>query len=57
MKMPLQNLFLERHQLRKKTEVIDEGKNIISHGRLKLDPAQLECEWGEKALPEKLTTT
>ena len=37
-----------RVQLRKKTEVIDEGKNIISHGRLKLDPAQLECEWGEK---------
>ena len=32
-------------------------KNIISHGKLKLDPAQLECEWNGKALPDKLTTT
>ena len=46
-----------RVQLRKKTNTIDDTKNIISHGRLKLDPAQLECEWNGKALPDKLTTT
>ena len=32
-------------------------KNIISHGKLKLDPSQLECEWDGKQLPDKLTTT
>ena len=25
-------------------------KNIISHGKLKLDPSQLECEWNGKQL-------
>ena len=44
-------------QLRKKNIGEEENKNIISHGKLKLDPAQLECEWGGKQLPEKLTTT
>ena len=44
-------------QLRKKDNVVDDTKNIISHGKLKLDPAQLECEWNGKALPDKLTTT
>ena len=34
-----------RVQLRKKNSVVDDTKNIISHGKLKLDPAQLECEW------------
>ena len=37
--------------------VVDDTKNIISHGKLKLDPAQLECEWNGKPLPDKLTTT
>ena len=46
-----------RVQLRKKTNNVDDTKNIISHGKLKLDPAQLECEWNGKALPDKLTTT
>ena len=46
-----------RVQLRKKTNVVDDTKNIIAHGKLKLDPAQLECEWNGKALPDKLTTT
>jgi len=47
-----------RVQLRKKdTPGIDENKNIISHGKLKLDPSQLECEWNGKQLPDKLTTT
>ena len=46
-----------RVQLRKKTINIDESKNIIKHGKLVLDPSQLECEWNGKFLPEKLTTT
>ena len=46
-----------RTQLRKKTINIDESKNIIKHGKLVLDPSQLECEWNGKFLPEKLTTT
>ena len=47
-----------RVQLRKKNlSPAEETKNIISHGKLKLDPSQLECEWDEKQLPDKLTTT
>jgi len=47
-----------RVQLRKKdTANIDENKNLISHGKLRLDPSQLECEWNGKQLPDKLTTT
>jgi two-component system response regulator ChvI len=47
-----------RVQLRKKSpNNIEESKNIISHGKLKLDPSQLECEWDGKQLPDKLTTT
>ena len=46
-----------RVQLRKKTSTSEESKNLIIHGKLKLDPNQLECEWNGKALPEKLTTT
>jgi len=46
-----------RVQLRKKTSNIDESKNLIKHGKLILDPSQLECEWNGKSLPEKLTTT
>ena len=47
-----------RVQLRKKTDTsLDDTKNIISHGRLKLDSSQLECEWNGKSLPDKLTTT
>ena len=33
------------------------AKNIINHGKLRLDPSQLECEWDGKHLPDKLTTT
>ncbi len=44
-------------QLRKKNNNLEENKNIISHGKLKLDPSQLECEWNGKQLPDKLTTT
>ncbi len=47
-----------RVQLRKKNiSNIEDTKNIISHGKLKLDPSQLECEWNGKQLPDKLTTT
>ena len=46
-----------RVQLRKKNNNLEEIKNVISHGKLKLDPSQLECEWGGKQLPDKLTTT
>ncbi len=47
-----------RVQLRKKdSSNIDENKNIIAHGKLRLDPSQLECEWNGKQLPDKLTTT
>ena len=47
-----------RVQLRKKyTNNIEDAKNIITHGKLKLDPSQLECEWDGKQLPDKLTTT
>ena len=47
-----------RVQLRKKDlSNIDDNKNIISHGKLRLDPSQLECEWNGKQLPDKLTTT
>ena len=46
-----------RVQLRKKTNNIDDSKNLIKHGKLVLDPSQLECEWDGKPLPEKLTTT
>jgi len=46
-----------RVQLRKKTSSIDDSKSLIKHGKLVLDPSQLECEWNGKPLPEKLTTT
>ena len=46
-----------RVQLRKKTNITEDTKSIIKHGKLILDPSQLECEWNSKSLPEKLTTT
>ena len=46
-----------RVQLRKRSGAIDESRDLIRHGKLKLDPSQLECEWNNKPLPEKLTTT
>ena len=46
-----------RVQLRKKNTSHDETKNLIVHGKLKLDPSQLECQWHGKNLPEKLTPT
>tara|TARA_B100000700_G_scaffold251427_1_gene282517 strand:- start:1996 stop:2694 length:699 start_codon:yes stop_codon:yes gene_type:complete len=46
-----------RVQLRKKITNAEDTKNLIKHGKLVLDPSQLECEWDGKSLPEKLTTT
>ncbi len=47
-----------RVQLRKKNPSnIDDAKNVITHGKLRLDASQLECEWDKKQLPDKLTTT
>jgi len=46
-----------RVQLRKKLVNADDSKNLIKHGKLILDPSQLECSWGGNSLPEKLTTT
>ena len=46
-----------RVQLRKKVNNVEDSKNLIKHGKLVLDPSQLECEWDGKPLPEKLTTT
>ena len=46
-----------RVQLRKKTNNVEDSKNLIKHGKLVLDSSQLECEWNGKSLPEKLTTT
>ena len=46
-----------RVQLRKKDNNIEDTKNIISHGKLKLDPSQLECEWNGKQVPDKRPTT
>ena len=47
-----------RVQLRKKNiSNIEDVKHVISHGKLRLDPSQLECEWNGKTLPDKLTTT
>tara|TARA_Y100000590_G_scaffold179136_1_gene204281 strand:+ start:501 stop:1202 length:702 start_codon:yes stop_codon:yes gene_type:complete len=47
-----------RVQLRKRdSSNIEDAKNIIAHGKLKLDPSQLECEWNGQQLPDKLTTT
>ena len=52
--------FLERNpglNKSKNNNNIEDSKNIISHGKLRLDPSQLECEWDGKQLPDKLTTT
>tara|TARA_B110000438_G_scaffold286446_1_gene317688 strand:+ start:757 stop:1455 length:699 start_codon:yes stop_codon:yes gene_type:complete len=46
-----------RVQLRKKINNVEDTRNLIKHGKLVLDPSQLECEWNGKPLPEKLTTT
>ena len=46
-----------RVQLRKKTNNVEDSKNLIKHGKLVLDPSQLECSWDGKPLPEKLTTS
>ena len=47
-----------RVQLRKRdNNTLEDTKNVILQGKLRLDPSQLECEWDGKQLPDKLTTT
>ena len=45
------------YSFEKKNIGLEENKSLIFHGKLKLDPSQLECEWDGKPLPDKLTTT
>ena len=44
-------------QFRKRDQNAPISKNTIQHGKLILDPEQLECQWNSQALPDKLTTT
>ena len=44
-------------QFRKRDQNAPISKNTIQHGKLILDPEQLECQWDSQALPDKLTTT
>jgi len=44
-------------QFRKLEVKAIQPKNILTVGKLTLDSEQLECLWGGKLLPEKLTTT
>ena len=44
-------------QFRKRDQNAPISKNTIQHGKLILDPEQLECQWDSLALPDKLTTT
>ena len=44
-------------QFRKRDQNAPISKNTIQHGKLILDPEQLECHWDSQALPDKLTTT
>ena len=54
---PLLELSGPDKPFKDKINNIEETKNVINHGKLRLDPSQLECEWGGKQLPDKLTTT
>ena len=44
-------------QFRKRDQNVPISKNTIQQGKLVLDPEQLECQWDNKPLPDKLTTT
>jgi len=44
-------------QFRKRDQNAPISKNTIQQGKLVLDPEQLECQWDNKPLPDKLTTT
>ena len=44
-------------QFRKRDQNAPISKNTIQQGKLILDPEQLECQWDNQALPDKLTTT
>lgn len=44
-------------QFRKRDQNVPISKNTIQQGKLILDPEQLECQWDNQVLPDKLTTT
>ena len=44
-------------QFRKWDQNAPISKNTIQQGKLVLDPEQLECQWDNQPLPDKLTTT
>ena len=44
-------------QFRKRDQNAPISKNTIQQGKLVLDPEQLECQWDNQPLPDKLTTT
>ena len=44
-------------QFRKRDQNVPISKNTIQQGKLVLDPEQLECQWDNQPLPDKLTTT
>ena len=54
-KVLIERIRVQFRKLEPKTS--SQPKNILTVGRLTLDSEQLECEWGGKALPDKLTTT
>jgi two-component system response regulator ChvI len=54
-KVLIERIRVQFRKLEPKTA--SQPKNILTVGRLTLDSEQLECEWGGKALPDKLTTT
>jgi two-component system response regulator ChvI len=54
-KVLIERIRVQFRKLEPKTNT--QPKNILTVGKLTLDSEQLECLWGDKSLPEKLTTT
>ena len=54
-KVLIERIRVQLRKLESKNSI--QPKNILTVGKLTLDSEQLECLWGNKPLPEKLTTT
>ena len=54
-KVLIERIRVQLRKLESKNSI--QPKNILTVGKLTLDSEQLECLWGDKPLPEKLTTT
>jgi len=54
-KVLIERIRVQFRKLEPKNNI--QPKNILTVGKLTLDSEQLECQWGGKSLPEKLTTT